>query len=344
MADNLIDCKEGLIVWAKIRGFSWWPAKTISFDNAPDYVQSDPPPRNKKHVLVKFFADSNYGFIEADSDFIEPFRCASFKTRINSKKRDVKQAIDEALDAETALTDPEMAKTDPLSGKVKLAVEKPSKPKKSKSENGGADDESEGKDKKVKKKRQKLDEEKDTPPRKRLSQHKEDEEKKDKEEVEDGEKKTTEIKTSDEKEDKTKDSDEGDLKRVKKIKRKRKSEDDDESSKKKKKKAKSDDSEKKSKKKKEEKSDKEKKKSKKGLNGKELKQLVGQMREAVKEKEFSKLLKQLKTVDTYLPQLSIEDIQESKIGKLLPNFAKSEKHKDISQAAKKINRKYTKED
>jgi len=60
------------------------------------------------------------------------------------------------------------------------------------------------------------------------------------------------------------------------------------------------------------------------------------MREAVKEKEFSKLLKQLKTVDTYLPQLSIEDIQESKIGKLLPNFAKSEKHKDISQAAKKL--------
>jgi len=115
--------------------------------------------------------------------------------------------------------------------------------------------------------------------------------------------------------------------------------------KKRRKKAKSEDSEKKSKKKKsDDKSDKDKKKSKKGLNGKELKQLVGQMREAVKEKEFSKLLKQLKTVDTHLAQLSIEDIQESKIGKLLPNFAKSEKHKDISQVAKKLIENIQKED
>jgi len=179
MADNLVSCKEGLLVWAKIRGFSWWPAKTIAFENAPDYVQADPPPRNKKHVLVKFFADTNYGFIEADSDFIEPFRCSAFKTRINTKKRDIKQAIDEALDAEIALTEPDMARTDPLSGKVKMATDKsPPKPKKSKSENGEATDETAEKEKKAKKKRQKPDPEKDTPPRKRIAQHKEDEEKK----------------------------------------------------------------------------------------------------------------------------------------------------------------------
>merc|ERR1719453_1501830 len=94
------------LVWVKLRGFPWWPAKVARPAEAPANVLKGK--RKKDSVLVCFFPKGDFTWLP-DSNVIKPFSCPEMTKLVNQKQgAQLSQAIrmasgeHEALNASTA--------------------------------------------------------------------------------------------------------------------------------------------------------------------------------------------------------------------------------------------------
>eukprot|EP00163_Fabomonas_tropica_P003128 TRINITY_DN1259_c1_g2_i2.p1 TRINITY_DN1259_c1_g2~~TRINITY_DN1259_c1_g2_i2.p1 ORF type:complete len:402 (-),score=88.17 TRINITY_DN1259_c1_g2_i2:253-1458(-) len=99
-------CSQGLIVWAKVEGFSWWPALIV-----PTPMIADSEKDNETHILVNFFAtDAKNSF-----GYVLPHKCVPFHDyyerfsrgpSANKKKKatvNLHKAVEAALEMQTSL-------------------------------------------------------------------------------------------------------------------------------------------------------------------------------------------------------------------------------------------------
>ncbi|KAJ3038328.1 hypothetical protein HK097_003210 [Rhizophlyctis rosea] len=76
------DYNVGDLVWAKLKGYPWWPAKIQDEAEIPDHVAAKKPPRTKS-FCVYFYGSRDYGWFQADC--IKPFK--EHKEEFTKKKQ-----------------------------------------------------------------------------------------------------------------------------------------------------------------------------------------------------------------------------------------------------------------
>jgi len=86
---------QGDLVWAKLRGYPWWPSVVCSADQVNSNVLAV---KRKNAYVVRFMRDLNYSWVEKTSDSVQPFRCDSFDKF--SSHPEVRSALQMALEAE----------------------------------------------------------------------------------------------------------------------------------------------------------------------------------------------------------------------------------------------------
>ncbi|ORX58273.1 Tudor/PWWP/MBT [Hesseltinella vesiculosa] len=89
----------GTIVFAKLKGYPWWPAKIEDENRVPDRILKQKTKSKAPLWTVFFFGSKDYGFFGPDS--IRPFDKKTVETDLKAKKfknRDLEKAVREALD------------------------------------------------------------------------------------------------------------------------------------------------------------------------------------------------------------------------------------------------------
>ncbi|KAI8333716.1 hypothetical protein BC941DRAFT_434275 [Chlamydoabsidia padenii] len=89
----------GTIVFAKLKGYPWWPAKIEDERTVPAKVMKQKTKSRSPIWTVFFFGSKDYGFFGPDS--IRPFNKADVEKDLKAKKfktKDLERAIREALD------------------------------------------------------------------------------------------------------------------------------------------------------------------------------------------------------------------------------------------------------
>jgi PWWP domain len=120
----------GVIVWAKLVGFSPWPSVIADLDaSSPDALRALKE-AGKGAVLVQFFGDHTYSPVRNDKACLRAFRCELFGKFSAGRSAGFKKALAAAIEAEKS-NDREVALT-MARGPVQLAPKK-SKSKSSKS-------------------------------------------------------------------------------------------------------------------------------------------------------------------------------------------------------------------
>ncbi|KAI9312850.1 hypothetical protein BX666DRAFT_2020791 [Dichotomocladium elegans] len=93
------DYPPGTIVFAKLKGYPWWPARVEDDKNVPPHVLSARSTKSKNPVwTVFFFGSKDYGFFGPDA--IKPFHPDNVERDLNDKKfktKDLENAIRQAL-------------------------------------------------------------------------------------------------------------------------------------------------------------------------------------------------------------------------------------------------------
>ncbi|ORX88046.1 hypothetical protein K493DRAFT_411114 [Basidiobolus meristosporus CBS 931.73] len=95
----------GTIVWAKIKGYPWWPAKIKKESEVPSAVLKQKPNRPIPIVSVKFYGTKDYGWITSDN--IKPFD--EHLQEFSKGRRGVQfdRAVKEASNPDAQMTDTE---------------------------------------------------------------------------------------------------------------------------------------------------------------------------------------------------------------------------------------------
>ncbi|RKO92020.1 hypothetical protein BDK51DRAFT_45088 [Blyttiomyces helicus] len=94
VAEREFDIIPGDNVWAKLKGFSWWPSKVLSEDELPPEMVSSKP-RSSKVTPVFFHGSHDYGWIT--HDMVKPFE--EFRdVYSNSKNKKFLRALEEVDD------------------------------------------------------------------------------------------------------------------------------------------------------------------------------------------------------------------------------------------------------
>jgi len=86
----------GEIVWAKMKGFSIWPAKVVDEVDASEEVRSA---KKKDTTLVRFYGDGNFAWMKSRDLFV--FRGVEYVRAKKLKTKGVQAAIAEAIKEDT---------------------------------------------------------------------------------------------------------------------------------------------------------------------------------------------------------------------------------------------------
>ncbi|KAL0076612.1 hypothetical protein F4703DRAFT_1884382 [Phycomyces blakesleeanus] len=89
----------GKIVFAKLKGYPWWPARIANEQDVPQKVLVKKAKTKCPLWTVRFFGTKDYGFVGADN--IKPFKNEDVEKDLSEKKfksKDLEDAVRHALD------------------------------------------------------------------------------------------------------------------------------------------------------------------------------------------------------------------------------------------------------
>ncbi|KAJ3257089.1 hypothetical protein HK103_004917 [Boothiomyces macroporosus] len=85
------------LVWAKVKGYSWWPAKIENEQDLPPFALAAKPPK-PNHIPIYFFGTREFGWVT--SDCLKPYEENYDDLHKKCKTKPFLLALDEIKDKE----------------------------------------------------------------------------------------------------------------------------------------------------------------------------------------------------------------------------------------------------